>query len=365
MSGRGNRNRRRTRVGLTAVAIGACGLVGGSVLTSADPGATAPEVEEADGATTATATVERRDLVERVDESGTLGYADASSVRGHRTGVLTTAVEPGTVLDRGQAGYTIDGRPVPLFFGPLPMWRRLEVGAEGADVAQLEANLVALGFASEAQTRNDGEYDARTAAAVKRWQEALGVEETGVVELGDVEYVAGPVRVVDAVFEIGEQVGPGAVVLEVSATERVVTVDLDAERQGLVAEGDAVQVELADGSVVPGTIRDVGTVATADESQGPGTGTPTITLTIVLDDPASGGTLDESPVVVKFTRDTAAGVLAVPVRALLALAEGGYAVEVVRPEGNLLVAVELGSFADGYVEIIGDVAEGDTVVTAS
>ena len=67
---------------------------------------------------------------------------------------------------------------------------------------------------------------------------------------------------------------------------------------------------------------------------------------------------------VRIERSTASAVLAVPVRTLLALAEGGYAIEIVHGGGRQLVAVELGSFADGWVEISGNVREGDTVVSA-
>jgi hypothetical protein len=56
-------------------------------------------------------------------------------------------------------------------------------------------------------------------------------------------------------------------------------------------------------------------------------------------------------------------VLAVPANALLALLEGGYAVERVTDGGGTeLVAVETGLFADGWVEVSGDLAEGDEVV---
>ena len=61
--------------------------------------------------------------------------------------------------------------------------------------------------------------------------------------------------------------------------------------------------------------------------------------------------------------ETREGVLAVPVGALVALSEGGYAVQVAT-EG--LVAVETGLFAKGLVEVTGDgVAEGIAVVTTS
>jgi multidrug efflux pump subunit AcrA (membrane-fusion protein) len=57
------------------------------------------------------------------------------------------------------------------------------------------------------------------------------------------------------------------------------------------------------------------------------------------------------------------GVLAVPVNALLALAEGGYAVEVDRGGRRELVGVTLGLFADGLVEVKGHgLAAGDRVV---
>ena len=55
--------------------------------------------------------------------------------------------------------------------------------------------------------------------------------------------------------------------------------------------------------------------------------------------------------------------LAVPVNALLALAEGGYAVEVERDGRRALVGVETGLFADGQVEVSGQgLAAGDRVV---
>jgi hypothetical protein len=213
--------------------------------------------------------------------------------------------------------------------------------------------------------KGDGEYDARTAAAVKKWQKDLGVEQTGAVDLGDVEYVAGPVRVASNLLAVGDQVGPGADVLEVTETTREVSISLDASDQSLVAEGDAVDVRLPDGTIVPGTVTEVGRVAVTEQSDIPGSdGTPKIDVIVTLDDPASGGSLDSTPVTVLVTTSTASGVLAVPVRALLALSEGGYAVEIVHAGGRSLVAVELGAFADGYVEITGDVREGDDVVVA-
>ena len=171
-------------------------------------------------------------------------------------------------------------------------------------------------------------------------------------------------RVASHVAEFGGQAG--GPILEVAGTTRQVTVDLEATRQGMIAVGQAVDVELPDGTVVSGTVAAVGTVATVPEDAADdpmADQTPTIEVTISLDDPAAAGTLDQAPVSVSVVTSAAQGVLAVPVDALLALAEGGYAVERrVAGGGTELVAVEVGAFADGWVQVTGDLAEGDDVV---
>jgi len=64
---------------------------------------------------------------------------------------------------------------------------------------------------------------------------------------------------------------------------------------------------------------------------------------------------------VRFTTVSRTKVLAVPVGALVALREGGYALQ--RPDGTLIPAVT-GLFAGGMVQVSGaDIAEGAVVVT--
>ncbi len=84
---------------------------------------------------------------------------------------------------------------------------------------------------------------------------------------------------------------------------------------------------------------------------------------MTLDQPAVIARLDSADVQVDFVAETHKGVLAAPVGALLALSEGGYAVQV---EGGGLVAVEIGIFAKGLVEVKGDgLVAGTRVVTTS
>ncbi len=346
-----------TRKRAIAAATVACVGVAGAlvfVLRPDDQGSAATTGSEA--AETTTATVERRDLVDRESVSGTLGYGDATPLSSPRQGTVTALPAEGSVVERGQSLVDVDGKPVPLFYGTVPLYRTLDTSADdGADIRQLEENLEALGFAGSGMTV-DEEFTSATSTAVKKWQKSLGLEETGVITTDSFVFQPGAVRVGEHSAAVGSPAG-GAL-YQSTGTTRVVTVRLEASRQSLAVVGDKARIELPDGTTAEATIASVGTVATKDNEQTPAK----ITVTLTLDDPNAGGTLSEAPVGVDFTKSSVEGVLAVPVRALLALSEGGYAVEIERGRSSDLIAVALGAFADGYVEVTGDLAEGDAVV---
>ena len=315
---------------------------------------------------TATAQVERRDLVDRETFEGTLGYSGERPLVVRRPGTITWLAPEGSVVRRGDPLLRVDGRGVFLMYGEVPAWRRLAEGVTGPDVRQLEWNLVALGHDPGRDVEIDSEFDAATAAAVERWQDARGVEEDGVVELGEVEFLPGARRIGAHEAAIGAPAQPGTPVLQTASATQVVTVQLEADRRDAVAEGDAVEVEVADGSTVAGRISSIGKVAETAGAAGEETGQaePTVEVTIRLDG-RTATDLDQAPVDVGVVRSSREDVLAVPVTALLALASGGYAVEVPEGEGEgtRLVRVEVGLAADGWVEVSGDgLREGTTVV---
>jgi peptidoglycan hydrolase-like protein with peptidoglycan-binding domain len=343
--------RRATIAGLAAVAIAAlaAGLWTGRGESAGTGG------EDAAAETNATATVQRRDLVRRETVNGTIGYDDSRALYAQSPGTVTGLRTPGSVVRRGQALYWVDGRPVALFYGASPLWRRLDPKSEnGADIRQLEQNLVALGYDPNGDVEVDDDWDWATTAAVKRWQDDRGVEETGRIELGEVVFLPGARRIGQLKTTLGAPLQPGAELMDTSSTRSVVTVDLDATRVALVKKGDAVQVGLPDGRTVGGTIVKVGRVAESEQDPQTGEQTdPTIEVEIRLAKGARPADLDEAPVDVSITSETAKNVLSVPVSALLALAEGGYAVEVVEGGSTRLVGVEVGAFADDLVEISG------------
>lgn len=341
---------------IAAAAVACLGVAGALVfvLRPDDQGSAATTGSSA--ADTTTATVERRDLVDRESVSGTLGYGEAAPVSSPRQGTITALPAEGSVVERGQSLVEVDGKQVPLFYGTVPLYRTLDRSVDdGPDVRQLEENLEALGFAGSNMTV-DEEFTSATTTAVKKWQESVGLEETGVVTTDSFVFQPGAVRVGEHSASVGGSAG-GAL-YQATGTTRIVTVRIEASRQSLAVAGDKARIELPDGTTTEGTILSVGTVATRDNEQSPAK----VTVTITLDDPSAGGALSEAPVSVDFTKSSVEGVLAVPVRALLALSEGGYAVELDRGSTTELIAVELGAFADGYVEVTGDLAEGDKVV---
>ena len=165
---------------------------------------------------------------------------------------------------------------------------------------------------------------------------------------------------------LGAVAQPGAQLLSTTAAEQVVTLDLEADRQNLVAEGSSVLVELPDGSTSGGAVSAI-SAAVSQPAQGADAvaGEPTVEVTIELSE-ATTVELSQAPVDVLITIDERTGVLAVPVTALLALSGGGFAVEVVDGTGTKLVAVDPGLFADGYVEVSNTtLAPGDRVVVPS
>lgn len=293
-----------------------------------------------------TAEITKTTLVDREDHDGTLGHGDTTTLAARAAGTVTSLPATGAAIRRGGALYRLDNKPVVLLYGSLPAYRTLAPGAKGADVKQFEKNLWALGYRGFTV---DSKYTSATADAVEDWQDDLGLSETGTVDSSQIWYASGPVRVDSRSSEKGAAVQPGTELLKLTGTTLVATVKLSMDAERLAVEGAAVQVTLPDGTVVPGRITGVGT--TVQEGQGDQPDTTLIQVTVAFTGAPKG--MDDASVTVAFTASKRPDVLAVPVAALLALAEGGYGVQVVDGTATRIVAVETGLFADGKVEISG------------
>jgi len=335
-------------------------LLAATVVTALGLAACGPQGTAPIGAVpTTTVAVVRTDIVSRLQMAGTLTYAGSYTVINQAgLGVLTSLPAPGAVIARGQVLYRVDNRPISLFYGD-PAWRHLAVGvADGPDIRALQMNLSALGFVSSG-LRIDTHFDRVTAAAVRRWQASLGIAQTGAVNLSDIIYMPGAIRIGTVHATAGMFAQPGAPLIEATSTQHTVLLALDVTRESLVKRGDPVVVTMPDGKTnAAGSITGIGTVAVAQAGDNGGSSSgpqrSTLTLTISLADPNAGGSLDQAPVNVNITDDTHRGVLAVPVMALLAQPGGSYAVEVVDGTVRRPVAVTTGLFDDrGMVEVGG------------
>jgi peptidoglycan hydrolase-like protein with peptidoglycan-binding domain len=280
-----------------------------------------------------TAAVARRTLTVTEELDATLGYAGEYHVVGGLVGTLTWTVPEGTVVTAGKPLYETNGRDrASLMYGSRPAWRPLEAGvSDGADVLQLERNLKRLGFTRRGD-EIDRHWDVDTTAAVKRWQKKAGLVVDGKLGLGEVVFLPEAIRVTSIDAALGSGVGPGGPLMTATSNRRVINVDLDAGDVDLVRANAPVKIELPDGSTVDGHVATIGKVArTATDQQG-GTST-TLPVMITLDDATAAAGLDQAPVTVTVVRESRENVLTVPVNALVALLEGGYAVEVVDEAG--------------------------------
>lgn len=519
------------------LAAGAVAVAGGATaVVVAGDSSTSDAAEEP--TTLRAVQAEERDLIEYTTLTGSMTYATSTPVTAMADGTITAAVSDGDTVARGDVLYELNAQPVTVFYGDLPLYRPLAEGGEGEDVAILEANLAALGYHLDTDDDTDpedladdeaefdtgftvdGVFDAATADAVRRWQDDLGVDDTGVVNPTDVVVVDGPATASAVAIERGDSVRAGAALLTLNVDGAVVTfhsqhtgeseliaaagevangdvlytiddepvaalltddedlaldrnlfngaadgddvealeqlladlgydadgdldvdgtfdsatteaveewqedladewedVDIDGEvrpadlavvatgttlgepvertsdtvatgsvlyratesegtrivttaievaDQSTMAEGDVVDVEFPDGAVVAGTVTHLATTSSVDPTDP--NAEPQLAVEVTLSEvPAEAERFSELDVEVLLVDELTAGATVVPASALVATADGGYAVEVVEDATTgvtSLVAVEPGSFTDGFVAVTG-IAPGTAVVVPS
>ena len=309
----------------------------------------------------ATQPVVRTNLSVQTPVNGTLGYAGSYTVSGAGGGTLTSLPSAGQVIRQSQVLYRTDlTDPVVLLYGSVPDWRPLDEGVTGADVTQLNHDLVNLGYANSTDISALGwdYYSWETKAAVEALQSAAGISSpSGSLAARSVVFAAEAIRVTRVLGSLGSPAaGP---VLSGTTDRHVVSIALNTSDESEVAVGDSVSIQLPDGASTPGKISSVGTVASGSGSSA------TVPVTVALTDPSAAGRLDQAPVTVEITAQSVSNVLAVPVSALLAQSSGGYAVEVTGPDSSRrLVPVTVGIFDDAssLVQVTGNLTPGEQVV---
>ena len=394
-----DRHGRRGWLVAGVVVVVAAAAIGAALASGAFRGSSHATAGTSSGYRTGTATVTRQSLTSQTQENATLGNAgtwsvavpssssssssSSSAAGASGSGTFTWLPQIGQVIHQGQQIYGVSGGPVVLLYGRVPAYRDLSEGMTGADVTELNRDLVKLGYATRAALgpRSGWDYySAETAYAVGLLQTKLGLTVTGTLPLGQAAVLPGP-ALVTALGPSTSLSGPataGSVVLTATSVTPVVTIDLDPSLQAEVKDGDQVSITLPDGSTTPGVVTQVGRVATtpnssssssanqsgnSSNSSASGSGA-TITVLVSLTHPKAAGKLNQAPVTVTITTGSVSNALTVPVNALLAQPGGKYAVEVTGPGGHHLVNVTPGMFDDaaGKVQVSGNLTAGQHVV---
>jgi len=330
-------------------------------------------------AVTSTATVKTTDLVETTTYDGVLTYGDTRTIKSKAMGTVTWLPAAGAKVKQGERLYDVNEASNYLMIGKVPMYRTLQNGvADGADVKQLETDLHALGFDPDGMTI-DSTFTSATTAAVEAWQKHVGVTQDGIVAPALVQFMPSELRVQSLSAQVGDSVAAESALYSASGTGRVATVTLSASDSTVAKTGEQVSISLPNGETVPGVITSIATAAATSASTGGGSGggsvnqqgasstasSSSVDVTVSVTDPKAAAEPDQTPVSIAFTSNGAKSVLAAPVTALIALAGGGYALEVQDPSGSThLVATKPGLYAvGGLVQVTGDgIADGTTVV---
>jgi hypothetical protein len=332
---------------------------GGTAFTTLRP---RPKTVAAEADPTITTTkVRKMDLSDTRTVGGTLGFGSARPVKGVGSGVLTKLPSIGTKVSRGKVLYRVNNQPVVALYGDTPLFRPIgKAGLTGPDVLELRRNLTALGYHSDAPKGDVS--DASLLDALKRWQKDLELPVPGVLQPGQAIVVAGPGRISAVTAQLGDPVDEP--LFSISSTTKLVTLSMSPTDAGALHTGTAVSITLPNGSEVPGKISAISPTVTgggsADADNGDGDSAQAKETVTVIPKKAVTS-YDSATVQVRITTTTRKGVLAVPVGALVALHEGGYALQ--RPDGGL-IAARTGVFAGGMVQVTGSgIADGTAVVT--
>lgn len=240
-------------------------------------------------------------------------------------GVVTGVnVSPGTEVTRGSVLYTVDLRPVVVAQGMVPAFRDLGSGVTGDDMRQLQQTLADLGFY---RGQVSGEAGALTTAAIKAWQKSLGMEQTGVVAVGDVIFVPSlPARIVldDHVVFRGASLVGGEVVLSALPASPEFSIPVTDTQAGMIPTGTRVDITSPGGGIWTGFA--------GAQSKDSATGTVTVALSgksgaaICADQCAEVSVTGQATLSSKIiTVETVSG-LVVPSSALVSGADGKIAV---------------------------------------
>lgn len=296
--------------------------------------------------------------------------SEVEAFYGQHSGTVELVGTSGEVSS-GQILYVVDDLPVVAIVTDEDFDRTLALGVEdGDDVVVLEQLLADLGYDADGDLEVDDEFDEATAQAIEDWEEDLQDEWEdliidGAVSVGEFVTVEPGTRIDTVTQREGDNVALGSELFTsaTSSGNRIVTTAIEVAEQDKLLEGAQVEVEFPDGSVVAGVVTAIATSSSKDPTNPEAEAQLAVEISL-SEVPDSALNFNELDVEVKLVEDLATGATVVPAAALVATADGGFAVEVVNGNSTSFVAVDPGMFTDGFVEVTG-IDPGTAVVVPS
>jgi peptidoglycan hydrolase-like protein with peptidoglycan-binding domain len=303
-------------------------------------------------------TLTRGDLVQKVDAAGTIvGTPLPVPIAAQSGGIVTWLPPIQSSVSRGQPLFRLDNVPVILLYGSTPAWRDFGPGmSDGPDLAELESNLLALGFGESFGLKADGVYTNADAEAIDAFgaSDGLGVS-SGTLPFGSVLFEPTPVTVLGYASGLGTSVSGGANILEADGTAAQVVAEVDASEAAAIVEGTPATITtVSSASALGATVSAVSASPPTNLAAGASGSTEgEVYVTLSLTNPPSELPAQGATVAVQFRTAVLNNVFTVPVTALVALVGGGYALQIDEGHGrSRLVGVQV-----GLIDDVDDVAQ--------
>lgn len=239
------------RLVTAVVAVALVGAVAGLGYWAGTNAVVPPELP-VDGHDTQTYAVATGSVERTIDIAVSASWSTTRTLLAGSAGVVTSVLhEAGAPAGAGDVLATIDLEPVVIAEGAVPMFRALQRGVEGPDVAQLQELLRTNGFL---RGPADGAFGPLTEAAVKRWQRSTGSRADGVVEPGVLLFVEGlPVRL-EVLPSVGGRIGTGGDLVRVLGERPAFVATIGASQRTELATGMTVAISGPEGETWPGEL---------------------------------------------------------------------------------------------------------------
>jgi membrane fusion protein, multidrug efflux system len=389
--GRVSRLRRRRVMVLVITGLAVLAAVGELLLTSQikSPAEQAAQTR-APAATQLTATVQRTVLTRTVLAQGAVGApkeftpsqvggggSGAGSAGGQDVQQIVTHVfcRKGSLASQGSVLLEVAGQPYFVLQGTVPAYRDLAPGETGEDVAQLQQDLISLGYGTGSDTL--GSYGPGTAAAVSAYYQARGYTapvvtvgtkkhraELAFVPLGDFSFVPSlPATVIKVGATVGKAPASGALTLALGTPK--LTGQLSPSTAGLVRPG--MRVTITDSGGGPVRHGKVAWVSHSTASHASISGGLYVKMGITLNRPLPMSLVGQDVSLAIGAARSPGPVLAVPEAAVFAAADGRTYVSKVSGGHTVRVPVRVGMTGSGLLQVTPDqpgaLAAGDQVVT--